>query len=219
MTISKRDIKLIMIVLGAAILIACYYLVILNYQDQTEALESEIKTLGERLDVLEGHYERIPEYENAIAEDKAVIREALGHYFNDERPEDFIMFATALENELGLYVSTISFSEPVPVYDISGVADTEDYTVPAEAKSISTYMVSSTIEATMSYGEMKNALDFIYSQKDVTTLESLSLDYNSTTGEIDGSFVVNKYYITGADDTYRETIIPHIEIGGSGLFG
>jgi hypothetical protein len=100
-----------------------------------------------------------------------------------------------------------------------GVKDSGDYTATAEPVTLTGYKISSTMDGTMNYSQMKAALDFIYDQPDVTKLDSLNLNYDSSTGLIFGSFVLDKYYITGRDIEAHQAAVPYTDIGKSVLIG
>ena len=208
-----------MIFLGLIIFLAAYVLVYMEYTDKTDALNKEIKALNDRLGQLGEYHERIPGYEKSIEENKAFAGEVLRKYYSAETPEDFIMLAVDMENTLGTDISMLSFSQPEPVYDLTAVAETADYTLPAETVTLTAFKLSSTLDGTMDYGQMKAALDFLGAQRDVTKLDSLNMNFDSSTGLILGSFAVDKYYITGRDIPEHQAAIPFVELGKDILIG
>jgi hypothetical protein len=102
---------------------------------------------------------------------------------------------------------------------ITAVKDNGDYTVPVQTATLTSLKISSTLDGTMDYSQMKKALDFIYSQKDVTKLDSLNMNYDSSTGLILGSFVLDKYYITGRDIQEHQAVVPYTDLGKNVLIG
>lgn len=221
MSMSKNTIKNVLMILGIIIFLAVYFLVYMDFSDKTDALNTEITTLNARLDQLNGYNEKAASLKSSIDENKTIISDALGKYYSAETPEDFIMFAVALEDTLGTGadVNTLSFKEPEPVYSIMAVKDSGDYTVPAEPMTLTGFKLSSTLDGTMSYPQMKTALDFINAQQDVTKLDSLNLNYDSATGLIFSSFVIDKYYITGRDIEEHQAVVPYTDFGKSVLIG
>lgn len=212
-------VKYILAFLGIFIFLAGYFLVYMDYSDKTDALNTEITVLNTRLDQLAAYNENISTYKTSIEENKLIIKETLAKYYSVVTPEDFIMFATELEDTKKLDINALSFTQPALIYNILGVKDTEDYIVPAETTTLMSYKISSTMDGSMNYGQMKQALDFIYSQKDVTTLDSLSLNYDSSTGLILGNFVIDKYFITGRDIQEHQAVVPYTDFGKSTLIG
>lgn len=219
MTMSKKTVKYMLMVLGLIIFLAGYFLVFIDYSDKTDALDTEIAALNTRLDQLNGYNAKAEEYIRSIDENKAIVSDALGKYYSDETPEDFIMLATALEDTLGADISTLSFTQPATIYSITGVKPSDDYKVPAEPVTLKAFKISSTLDGTMNYLQMKRALDFINAQPDVTKLDNLNLNYDSATGLILGSFTIDKYYITGRDIQAHQAVVPYNDIGKSVLIG
>lgn len=219
MSISKNTTKYILILFGVLILIASYFLVYMNFSDKTDAVNTERARLSQKLDQLKGYQAQAAKYESGIEEAKSSVSGTAGRYFSVVRPEDFIMFANGWESNLGLIVNSMSFTEPVFVCSIAGVEDAKDNKAPAQTLSMFGYKLSSTINTQMTYSQMKQALENITAQKDVTSLESLNINYDATTGLILGSFVVNKYYITGRNIQEHQVSVPYSSIGRSVLIG
>jgi hypothetical protein len=219
MSMTKNTVKYVLIFIGLLIFLAAYLFVYMDYSDKTEALNKEITTLNDRLDQLNGYHEQIPAYESSIVENKAFIDETLGRYYSNETPEDFIMFATDMEGTLSLDINALSFTQPQPFCSITAVKDTGDYTVPVGAATLTGYKISSTIDGTMTYSQMKSALKFIYSQIDTTKLDSLNMNYDSSTGLILGSFVIDKYFIAGRDIQEHQATVPYNDLGKDVLIG
>jgi hypothetical protein len=191
----------------------------MDYTSKTDALSTEISDLNTRLNTLSGYESSLPKFTDAIAQDKTSIDEALGKYYSSERPEDFIMLATELEDRVGLSVTGITFEQPAAVWAITGVTDGNGESAPALPMQLLCYKVAAAISGTMNYEQVKQALDYISAQKDVTKLNSLNLTYDSSTGYITGDFALDKYYITGRDFPDHETNIPYADFGKDILIG
>lgn len=204
---------------GILIFLVAYVFVYMDYTSKTDAVTAEISALQDRIDQLETYNEKVPAYKNGINENRAAINEALSKYYSAETPEDFIMFATDMEETIGVEITALAFADPLLIYSIAGVTETDDYTVPAKTIELTGYKASSTLDGSMDYSQMKKALDFIYSQNDVTRLDSLSLSFDSSTGDILGSFVIDKYFITGRDIEEHQANIPYTDLGNSVLIG
>lgn len=66
---------------------------------------------------------------------------------------------------------------------------------------------------------MKEVLTYIYKQDDATSLDSVDLSYDATTGLILGSLIINKFYITGRDIEEHQANVPYTDIGKDVLMG
>ena len=216
---SKKTAKYILMFLGILIFMASYLLVYMDYTSKTDGLSIDISDLRTKLDTLNGYEVSLPKYRDTVAQNKTDISGVLDNFYSSARPEDFIMLATGLEDSVGLSVTGLTFDEPAAVWAITGVADGKDDSVPAVPLQLMCYKTSSTITGSMNYEQIKQALDYISRQKDVTKLNSLNLTYDSSTGFITGEFLLDKYYITGRDVPDNETKIPYTELGKSILMG
>ncbi|NLA85781.1 MAG: hypothetical protein GX847_00550 [Clostridiales bacterium] len=219
MSLTKKTVKYILSFLGILIFLGAYLFVYTDYTEKTDALNEEIAELNSRYEELSAHHAQIPAYENSIEENKVFIDKTLSKYYSAETPEDFIMFATDMENTLGVKITGLSFAQPVIVSSVSALQDTGDYTEPPQSVTLTGFKLSSTIDGTMNYGQMKSALDFIYAQPDVTKLDSINLNYDSSTGLILSNFVLDKYYITGRDIQEHQAAVNYTNLGKSVLIG
>jgi hypothetical protein len=109
---KKRTVKYMLMLLGLVLFLAAYFLVYLDFTDRTDKLTSEIRSLSDRLDVLQGYDTQRTDFETGIEADKAEIADALSKYYTLETPEDFIMLATAMENTFGVSFSGLSSRNP-----------------------------------------------------------------------------------------------------------
>lgn len=216
---SKKSVKYVLIIIGLLIFLATYFLVFIDFSDKTDALNTEITALNQKLDQVNGYFAEIATYKSSIEEDKLAVNSTLSKYNSVDTPEDFIMFAIDLEDKKELDVNALSFTKPTPIYTIMAVKDTDDYTVPLEPTLLTGYKVSSTMSSSMNYDQMKAALDFIYSQKTVTVLDSLSINFDSATGLILGNMIIDKYFVTGRDIQAHQAVVPYTDIGKSVLIG
>lgn len=216
MNISKRDLKLLLLLLGILIFIGTYVFVYNHFNDQTTSIESDITTLTPRLEQLQGYYNNLSTYQEGIESCKTDLASGMSSYPNDVRSEDAIMYAVNLEKEIGVTISSASFGDAVSLMSIRGVVSNEDgsYTITpfnANYKAI-------TYSFNLSYQQLKNTINYINRTANCTKLDNVSISYDSETGELNGSITVNKYYITGADTLYHATDVPSVSIGTDNIF-
>lgn len=216
---SKSTVKYILMFLGVLIFLACYLLIYMDYTTKTDNVNSEIKGLNERLTTLKGYDADMTRLTEGISQDKTEISIYLDKYYSSERPEDFIILSTDLEDNVGLGVTGLTFAEPAAIYAIAGVGDGKDDRTPVVPLELLCFRISSTITASMDYEQMKQALDYIAELKDVTKLNSLDITFDSSSGLITGALSLDKYYITGRDIPEHQTDIPFTELGKDILMG
>jgi hypothetical protein len=217
MNLSVRDQKLILILLGIVIFIGVYLGVYSNYDKKAEALEQEMAALQPRLSELQAYRDKSEEYRRGIDEAKEIISAELGQYPNDVRSEDMLMYAVELENEVGLNVSSAAFTEAEYIMDLRSVREKADGSY--ETVAVSAYRSSMDVACSLTYPELKNTIEYINYTPYCTRLNSLAVSYDAETGELTGSVKIDKYFITGLDDTYYETYVPPMPLGTSNIFG
>ena len=216
---SKKTVKVILMFVGILILIASYLFIFMDYTTKTDALNVEISDLDTKLNTLSGYEAGLPRFTETIAQDRTAVGDMLSKYRSVERPEDFIMLATALEDNVGLSVTGLTFEAPAAIWAATGVTDGKDVNAPVTQMPLVCYKTGSAISGEMNYEQVKQALDYISKQPGVMRLNSLNLTYDSSTGFIKGELSLEKYYITGLDIPEQETKIPAMDIGKNVLIG
>lgn len=217
MNISKRDLKLILILLSILIFVIAYFAVYSSFNTKAEAVQAEIKTLQPSLAELENHYNNLGAYEQTIETDTRVIADELARYPNAVRSEDLIMYAVNLEDEVGLSVQTAAFSGPQPVMALKGMVDDGNGVV--TAMPLMAYRNAMSISATLTYQQLKSMIDYVNYTKNTAKLNTVNVSFNAETGELLGTMILDRYFITGSDTTYHETEVPFTGLGTDNIFG
>ena len=127
------------------------------------------------------------------------------------------MLATAVEDDIGVTISGLSFDEAVYIGDIAAIEDITDYTQPIQTRTLTVYGLTAFLEGAMTYSEMKELLAYIYNQDDATSLISLDMSYDGSTGYLLSSMTIDKYYITGRDIEEHQPNVPYTDIGNDSL--
>ncbi len=70
-----------------------------------------------------------------------------------------------------------------------------------------------------SYKGFKELMDFIASYPDKTVIDSVSVSYDNTTGNLTGSLVLKRFALTGTGKVYETPMIEDISIGTDNIFG
>ena len=217
MKISKRDQGLLLILLGIVVLLAGYLGVYKNFSEKADNLSAENQALAPRLRELEDHYSNIPVYEEDIKEISEQVERDIKAFPSDVRPEDLIVYGDRLEKELGLTASQMSFSPPELVSQFSVPQKNESGEIAfLPYAALSTNM---SISVNMSYKQMLDFVDYVYKKSKRTTLDSISVSYNSETGGLAGTAVMTKYFMSGSEYEYEPTKLPEYKKGVDNPFG
>jgi hypothetical protein len=216
---KKKTVKYLLMFIGLAIFLGPISCFIWTIRIEPTSFKNEIVTLSDKLTLLEGYNANLAEYQTGIDTGKVKTAEVLARYYSVETPEDFIMMATDMENELDISVSSLTFEDPAFVTDVKASEDMTDYTAAVNSRTLSAYALTSTIDAAMTYAELKKVLGYIGSQSDVTSLQTLDLSYDDLTGLILSTMTVSKYYVTGRDMEDHQPNVSYTDIGNDALIG
>lgn len=217
MKISKRDQGMLLILLGLVILIAAYFGVYKNFIDKADELSVENNGLQDRVRELEEHYKNISVYQDGIKEISESVEKDIASFPSDVRSEDLIVYGNRLEEELDVSVSDMSFSQPELVSQFSIPEQGEN-----EATVFQPYAALRTdmsVSVEMSYEQMLEFVDYIYKKSDHTTLESISVGYDSKSGKLNGTVYLSKYFMSGSNYKYMPTELPNYKQGTENPFG
>lgn len=217
MTISKRDTKLLLMLLGIIILMATYLAVYNPYISKTEAVQAETAAIKPELTELEGYYENLSTYQAEIESFRQTIEDELKNYPTQIRPEDLVMYAIGLEDSIGLNISSIAFSQTEPMMPLQ--LPQQDESGLFSLREASAYHSGMTISFALGYQQLKDTIDYLAKTDKRTALDTISVSFNAEDGGLLGTATINKYFVAGPDETYVETIVPNVPIGTDDLFG
>ena len=78
---------------------------------------------------------------------------------------------------------------------------------------------SITMNFQATYKEFKKLVDYIANYPDKTVIDSVSVSYDNTTGNLTGSLVLKRFALTGTGKVYEIPMIEDISIGTDNIFG
>lgn len=225
MKLSKRDIGLLLILLGIGVFLVCYLAVFNPRTADNEMIQTQINNLKPELDELKAKEARRPEFDAGIEEARETIREIQdgfpkrGGEHTLIREEDFIMYAVALENTVGIDTAGMKFTQAVQLAETVDIVDPNTGELDFEAKYA--FKVNADIDAYLTYDHLKDVVRHAYGPMSTkTTLDSISISYNSATGVLYGTISVGKYCMSSDPAPYFElTDIPPMPIGVPNPFG
>ena len=238
MNISKRDIKLLLMLLGLIIVVASYYLVYTPAKERTEAIEAQNVELQTQVSRLEELNASKPEYEQKILEMNKEIEALTAEFPSASKEEDGIYFAhlmeTTVTGDVAISAVTLGNPEVVLVTEVVNALpestdeldETADTTVDATvaggvAETVSEYTMyrnRNSFIYTTGYNGMKNLVNTVNHQLDKITIQSLSVSYDTATGLLSGSLDANFFTMEGTQREYVKPNIPYVHEGTSNLF-
>lgn len=215
MKLSKRDAKLLLILLGIVTFLLSYLLVYNHYIKKQDAVAQQISELTPKLNTLEEYYANLSSYESAIEEARTSTKQELRRYPTEVLTEDQTLYALELEQRLGINVTALTFSDPLQVSEFSGILpDGSEKPVKMDA-----YQSTMNVSCEMTYAQLKQMLRYIYDTNDYTSVASLSVSYDAETAKLKGNVDVSKFFIQYEGAEKGVHVMPFVPEGRPNIFG
>lgn len=216
MKISKKEIYLLLALLGVGIAVCAWQFGFKKINEKTDALTAETDVLKVEISKYTAVKDNIELYNTGIEDATNHIADVLYDFPAMVMEEDMIMFGRSLEKSIDdTTVSTVSFGAPSNVYVVTS-HPVEASTVPI---SYSLYNNAITVSYQTSYEGFKEIVDYIRSNKNRMTMENFSLAYDEATGLLTASTAVNMYSVTGTDKEYTQQNLSGVGLGLDNIFG
>lgn len=216
MKLGKKEINLLIGLLGVIIVVATWMIVVKPMKEKTTALENANIALKEQAD----EYQAINAQRTKFEEDSVrLIDERAGllaNFASGMTKEDEIMYWANMEraNSATLAMSNLSMAgwEEVVVSAPSEGQNGEGATQLHLYKAPVSYTYQST------YDGLKNMVSYVYAQNNKKSIENLIIGYDGTTGNLVGTIGINMYYMNGTDNEYVPATIPTVPTGVADVF-
>lgn len=188
---------------------------------------------------------RKEEYTEVTTELENMTTEIVEQFPSEIREETAIMYAYDMENSADIHLNAMTIEASNLLYTMgqsntSSDANTaSDSTASDSTASDSTngsttegnvnsdtaaaqvrlYTKSLNISYTVSYNDFKKIVEYIQTNADKRNVESVSVSYDSDTGKLVGTMVLNLFYLRGSDNAYSDPYIPSMQHGNTNPFG
>lgn len=218
MTLQKKDIKLIIVLVGVLVLVIAYFAVFRTYRDKTDDLQSQIDSLQPELQQLREYDDHKQEYLDGIDAYKENAKSIMSSLPSSIWTEDQIMFLSMMEDDLDIEAQSEAFSDPTVLTQFSGtpLSDLDNYN---DKVDMTAQKFQTTLSVNMDYNKFKDFIDYIYDEENMTGLDSVSLSYNAEDADLGISTVINQYSLSydGAEEETHS--VPEVSSGVSDPFG
>lgn len=249
MKVSKRDILLLVGLLGILAVVCSYFLVFQPTMEKADALEQENTELQARINDLSSKMENKESY---IAKTESMNREmdlVFKEFPVDVKEEDSILLAINQELIAPMLIGSISISACEPVvlqgeeedvdhtYEIDEIEEYEaqegisDEVTASDAdadgnaignENMPSVLMSRnvTINYLVSYDGLKRGIKNISVQDNRMSIDNLTVSYDETTGLLTGTTSIDMYCIPGQEG--KEYVAPNFSsvlLGTDNLFG
>ena len=218
MTLQKKDIKLIIVLVGVLVLVIAYFAVFRTYRDKTDDLQSQIDSLQPELQQLREYDDHKQEYLDGIDAYKENAKSIMSSLPSSIWTEDQIMFLSMMEDDLDIEAQSETFTDPTVLTQFSGtpLSDLDNYN---DKVDMTAQKYQTTLSVNMDYNKFKDFIDYIYDEENMTGLDSVSLSYNAEDADLGISTVINQYSLSydGAEEETHS--VPEVSSGVSDPFG
>lgn len=219
MTISKRDIQLLIGFAGILLVILTYFFFYTKLQEKTELLKADNQILAEEVGKLESLNLQKDIFLKKMEEYNVETKRIQEGYDVGYLTEDDIMYIVNMENTSSnqLAVPYLNMSGPSAVALPATTIVGEMGMLPVD-NGVLLYQAPMNFGMEITYDGFKNMINYIYATGGTKNVESVSLMFNTSTGQLSGTMVLNRYFISNTDRIYQPYEIPNMRIGTDNLF-
>lgn len=246
MKVSKKDLCLLIALIGILVGVAGYYLIFTPTREKTEVIKAENTVLEKQVDELV----RKGTMKDVFIEETQRMKDEVEGIYQlfpvDVREEDAIMLAINQEMLSPMSIKSVNIS-PMNEKDFQeqaaanasrnttleedvntaieggvGTTDEEGYEVPkatlADIGPLNCRQCAITYQ--VAYDGLKKSINNIMSQSSRMTIDSIAVSFDNTTGLLEGSTVVNMYCIPNQEGKeYVEPNMAGVVLGTNNIFG
>lgn len=261
MKVSMRDKKILLMFIGILVFFVGWYFGYRPQMEKADQIEDLNGALEEQLQDLLELAANKDFYVSETASIKDKISEYISEFPADVRPEDGIVLANKMENELGFQITNAGVGEKEFVASIDGsseedLAQSQDQTMSEQANTQTQeqidniegtdsqaeenlqnasdaavadqssdsqvpvlYRTQVTLQFNGTYAGLKKAVLYVADQSGRMTLDNVNASYDTSTGNLTGTIIVNIFSMSGTERTYTEPDAGSVAYGTDNIFG
>lgn len=244
MKLQKKDQKLLLCAGGVMLALLAYLFVFRTFSEKNGALKNQNLQLSEQVRQLESLDANKEQYIADAEEMNLKVDEIINQYPAEIRNETAVMYAYELENEASIHFSTMTINPKNLLYttgqyqldtgstaaagttdaaaadaNATNTADGDAAVVTGEGPTRYLSVVALDVDYTVTYQGFKDAIEAIQSDLERRNVESVALSYDSESGNLLGTMVINLFELQGVDKEYEAPNIPSVPTGNTNPFG
>lgn len=225
MTVSKKDIQLLLVVIGIGAVALVYTLYFKPTTEDTELLVAENRELNTEVAMLEDLLTKKDFYESEIERYNKEITELYERFPSGMSPEDVTAELIDMENETNISVVNYRYGSATQFYTPMG-ENTEDVIAREEQdvesgeqmKPLVGMVEPVSFAFSSDLGQFSQLANYVVARQNRDVIDSVSLTYDSSTGLLSGSLNLNKYYVTGLSKPYTPAVFEGVVLGTDNMF-
>ena len=261
MNLSMRDKKILLMFIGILVFFVGWFFGYRPQMEMASQIEASNGPLEERLQELLDLAANKDFYISETASIQEKISEYTKKFPADIRPEDGIVLARNMENDLGFQITSVGLGEKEFIAAIDGSSEEDlvqapDQTMSEQANEQTRqqideiegtdsqaeedlqnasdaavadqnntsqtpvlYRTQVTMQFNGTYAGLKEAVTYLADQNGRMTLDNVNASYDTSTGNLTGTIIVNMFSMTGTERTYTEPDAGSMAYGTDNIFG
>lgn len=261
MNLSMRDKKILLMFIGILVFFVGWFFGYRPQMEMASQIEASNGPLEERLQELLDLAANKDFYISETASIQEKISEYTKKFPVDIRPEDGIVLARNMENDLGFQITSVGLGEKEFIAAIDGSSEEDlvqapDQTMSEQANEQTQqqideiegtdsqaeedlqnasdaavadqnntsqtpvlYRTQVTMQFNGTYAGLKEAVTYLADQNGRMTLDNVNASYDTSTGNLTGTIIVNMFSMTGTERTYTEPDAGSVAYGTDNIFG
>ena len=261
MNLSMRDKKILLMFIGILVFFVGWFFGYRPQMEMASQIEASNGPLEERLQELLDLAANKDFYISETASIQEKISEYTKKFPVDIRPEDGIVLARNMENDLGFQITSVGLGEKEFIAAIDGSSEEDlvqapDQTMSEQANEQTRqqideiegtdsqaeedlqnasdaavadqnntsqtpvlYRTQVTMQFNGTYAGLKEAVTYLADQNGRMTLDNVNASYDTSTGNLTGTIIVNMFSMTGTERTYTEPDAGSMAYGTDNIFG
>lgn len=230
---SKKGkfIKYIITILSVGIFAYSYFVIHTEFTNKTIDTYKEIESIKlqiqERGKMLEEEKEILASLEDINKQKQDII----GSYPVHIAKEDNFIFLDKLQKHVKIDISSMNISNNTNFYNtilpaVSSGPDIEDdfenhgQDESSIDKSTMNGLVNTiSMNFKIDYENFKLLSEYIRNHPEQTVIDSVAINFDNSTGDLEGNLVLKRFILSGTDKGYKRPVIDGIRIGTDNIFG
>ena len=217
--IDKKQIFLVIVLIGVVACLLIYMLVFTKYRDLTEQLKTSNATLRRDVEDMKQYYDNIDLYRSEKSKMIDLIPQMTADYPGDAREEDVVMMAVGMQTVAIMHFDQINIAEPESIHNVP-VETVEGAAIEGLDEEIDFMLRQATYTSETTYSSFKNAVAKVYESPYRIGVNSVAFRKDADTNNIiTGTIDINYYSLKGMDKEYKLPEMPSYAGGSMDLFG
>ena len=216
MKVGKKELYLLLALLGIGIAICAWQFGFKKINVKTEGLEAETELLQVEIRKYTAVKDNIDVYQKGIEDATNKIAETLRVFPSNVLIEDSIMLGREFEKDNeDTFMTAVTAGSASNIY-IATSRPVDPSVVPI---SYGLYDSSAMMAFKTSYEGFKDMVKYLYEHDNRMSVQNFALTYDPENGQLIGSTGISMYYVSGTDKEYTPQNIHGVGLGTDNIFG